>query len=270
MKELTLSEFQRISEYIKKNYGITLGAEKKSLIYSRLKSELEAKGFQSFTEYFDDLLNDRSGEAIIKFINRVTTNHTFFMREPDHFVYFKDCVLPYIAEEYAQVRDLRLWCAASSTGEEPYTLQMIINDFFADKPGWNTEILATDISVKVLQKAVNGVYSEESIKPMPEAWKKRYFRKHGTDFAVTDDIKSKVFYRKFNLMEERLPFKKKFQVIFCRNVMIYFDTPTKDELIDRFADVLEPGGFLFVGHSETVNMQNVKYKYVKPAIYRRV
>lgn len=269
MKELTDKEFHTIREFIKDNYGISLSDEKRSLIYSRLRNTLVEKGFSNFTQYFNYLINDKTGEAAITFINKITTNHTFFMRESDHFNYFRDEVLPYIEANYPN-KDLRLWCAGCSSGEEPYTLQMIIQDYFENKPGWDTHILATDISSNVLQKAVRGVYSNESIATMPNIWRKRYFKKYDNDNSVVvDELKSKILFRKLNLMDEKFPFRKTFQVIFCRNVMIYFDNETRDELVSKYYNLTDKNGYLFIGHSESLNHMTSQYKYIVPAVYRK-
>ncbi|MCL2665631.1 MAG: protein-glutamate O-methyltransferase CheR [Defluviitaleaceae bacterium] len=268
-KDITDKEFYAIRDYIKDHYGINLGDEKKSLIYSRLRTTLIENGFENFTQYFEHLLKDKSGDAIVRFVDKITTNHTFFMREVDHFDYLRDHVLPYIEETYSAQKDLRIWCAACSSGEESNTLQMIAQDHFKGK-GWDTQILATDISTQVLDKAVQSVYSADSVQTVPDKWKKTYFAKiNEASYAVTDEIKKHITYRKFNLMQEKYVFKKKMQVIFCRNVMIYFDNKTRDEVVARMYEITEPGGYLFIGHSETLNHTNTKYKYVMPAVYRK-
>ena len=270
MKEITDTEFIRIRDFIKQNYGINLGDEKKSLIYSRLRATLVKGGFESFTEYFDFLMKDKSGESIVNFVDKVTTNHTFFMREADHFDYFKEVVLPYIEEKYTSTKDIALWCAASSSGEEPTTLQMILQDYFEGK-GWNTEMLATDISTNVLDKAVHSVYSNERVATLPEAWRRKYFKKFDDNhFIVTDNIRKQITYRKFNLMEPKYSFRKKMQVIFCRNVMIYFDNETREQVVNKLYEATDNGGYLFIGHSESLTHTGTEYKYVKPAIYRKI
>jgi len=271
LTEITDEEFNRIRDFIKIKLGINLSDVKKTLLQSRLNSILNEKGFDNFTLYFDDLLQDKSGDALVQFVNRVTTNHTYFMREKDHFDYLRDTALPYIYENHSQNRDLRLWCAACSTGEEPYTLEMIIQDFFRDKPDrWDTQILATDISTNVLLKAAQGAYSEENLKDLPNRWIHDYFITYGDKHKqVRNEIKKLIIFRKFNLMEEKFPFKKPFHIIFCRNVMIYFDSDTRDQLISKFYDATVTGGFLFIGHSESLNYKTTKYKYIKPAVYRK-
>jgi len=270
MKDITEKEFDMIRAYIKSLFGINLGDEKRSLVYSRLRGILQDKNIESFSDYYDYLTHDKTGEAVTTFIDKITTNHTFFMREVDHFYYFRDTVLPYIKTEHGRDKDLRLWCAGCSSGEESYTLQMLVQDFFKLDPGWNTEILATDISTTVLDKAVNGVYPTDSIKSLPQNWQKEYFKPADAEHSiVSDNIKKLITYRKFNLMDDKFPFKKKFQVIFCRNVMIYFDAKTRDDLVAKFYDLTEPGGYLFIGHSESLNHTNTKYKYLMPAAYRK-
>jgi chemotaxis protein methyltransferase CheR len=269
MKELTNKEFDDIRTFIKQNYGISLGDEKRSLVYSRLRSCLAEHGFTDFTQYFNYLVNDRTGAELKKFVNRITTNHTYFMREADHFYYFRDKVLPAIAQNNPS-KDFRLWCAASSSGEEPYTLMMIINDFFKDKPGWDYKILATDISTNALEKAIRGVYSNESLEPLPAEWRKRYFTNHDSSSSkVSDELKNQILYRRFNLMDDTFPFKKKFNVIFARNVMIYFDNETRDNLVEKFYFHTDVGGWLFIGHSESLSHSNTKYKFVIPALYTK-
>ena len=268
--ELTDKEFNLIRDYIKLNYGISLADEKRTLIYSRLRALLDKQGFSDFMSYFEYLKADRTGEATTLFINRITTNHTFFMREAEHFEFLKTTCLPWLEQKFEKEKDLRLWCAASSSGEEAYTLQMIMQDYFKNKPGWNLEILATDISEKVLQQASLGIYSVESTSVLPKEWQEKYFRKYDSEnLVVKNDIKKLVTFRKFNLMQEKMPFKKPMQIIFCRNVMIYFDNKTREALVKRFYNILEKDGYLFVGHSESLSNIQTDFKYIKPAVYRK-
>jgi chemotaxis protein methyltransferase CheR len=270
MVSITNKEFKQLSEYIKSNYGILLKEEKQSLVIGRLYNVLLQNNFKSFSEYFDYIISDKTGRAVSTLIDKITTNHTFFMREPDHFNYFKNSILPYLKKTVTD-RDLRIWSAGCSTGEEPYTLAMIIDDFFGkEKIYWDTKLLATDISNKVLEKAQKGIYSREELNTLPPHWRLNYFKKlDNKNFMITDKIRKEVIFRKLNLMDEYFRFKKKFHVIFCRNVMIYFDNQTRHELVNRFYNVTEYGGYLFIGHSESLNREKTKYKYVKPAVYRK-
>ncbi|MCL2351189.1 MAG: protein-glutamate O-methyltransferase [Firmicutes bacterium] len=270
MSDLTDAEFAAISDYIRSNFGISLGPEKKSLVYSRLSGTLREKGFESFTDYFDYLVKDRSGEAVVRFIDKVTTNHTFFMREENHFDFFRESVLPELEENLGARRDIRLWCAGCSSGEEPYTLQMILHDRFAGRPEkWDTKILATDISTLALEKAAKGVYSADSVKALPEKWRKAYFEPCVGGSIISASIRNDILFRKLNLMDAVFPFKAPMHVIFCRNVMIYFDNPTKDALVQKFWNWLVPGGYLFVGHAESLSRSQAGFRYIIPAVYQK-
>ncbi len=270
MFSITQKEFKQLADYIKANYGINLKEEKKTLVTGRLHHVLTQNKFNNFTEYYNYIVSDMSGEAVATLLDKITTNHTFFMRETNHFYYFRDKILPYLASTVKQ-RDLRIWSAGCSSGEEPYTLAMIIDEFFGkEKKWWDAKILATDISSKVLDIAAKGLYKNESIKSLPTNWIFKYFNKIDAENSVIiDRIKNEVIFRKLNLMDEVFRFKKKFHVIFCRNVMIYFDNNTKQEMVNKFYDLTEPGGYLFIGHSESLNRDETKYKYVMPAVYKK-
>jgi chemotaxis protein methyltransferase CheR len=270
MVSITEKEFRHLADYIKSNYGIHLKEEKQSLITGRLHIVLQQMNVNSFTDYYEHVVSDRSGEAVITLIDKITTNHTFFMRETKHFELFKNKVLPFL-ENTVKDKDLRIWSAGCSSGEEPYTLAMFIDEYFgSQKTLWDSKILATDISNRVLDIATEGVYPNESLVPIPSHWKLNYFKRMSNDKSViADKIRHEVIFRKFNLMEETFPFKRKFHVIFCRNVMIYFDNQTKMELVRKFYEYMEPGGYLFIGHSESLDRDKTKYKYMLPSVYRK-
>ena len=268
MLSLTDSEFHRLVDFMKSNYGINL-EKKRVLIEGRLSTIVRTKGFESYGDYLDYAFADPSGKETIALVNKLTTNHTFFLREPEHFEFMKTTVLPYI-EKTVKDRDARIWCAASSTGQEPYTMAMIIDEYFGErKKDWDCKILATDIDTDVLTKARVGKYTAEMMKDVPEEWKRKYFiRLDENTYQVTDKIRSEVVYKKFNLMDP-IKYKKPFDLISCRNVMIYFEPETKNQLIERFYDCTKDGGYLFIGHAENVS-KDTRYKYIKPAIYRKM
>ena len=270
MKDLTTAEFDKIRAYIKSNFGISLSDEKKTLVHSRLRSTLQDLDMETFSDYFDYLLKDKSGDELTRFVNKITTNHTFFMRETDHFDYYRDTVLPYIEEAYKSQRELLLWCAACSSGEESVTLQIIAHEHFRKgSSGWNTQILATDISAEVLNKAVDGIYPTAGLASLPKNWQNDYFSRVDDQLSrVKDEIRKQIIYRRLNLMEP-FRFKRRFQIIFCRNVMIYFDNPTRNAVVQKFYDVIEPGGYLFIGHSESISNTGSDFQYIKPAVYRK-
>ncbi|BCZ45622.1 chemotaxis protein CheR [Clostridium gelidum] len=262
------NEFIELTKFLKNNYGINL-THKKNLIEGRLNNVLIEKGCNSFREYLDYVYADITKNELTTLINKLTTNHTFFMREQEHFQFFKNQVLPSLATTVKN-RDLRIWSAGCSSGEEPYTLAMIMEDYFAqEKSLWDKKILATDISVNVLKTADKGIYSVEGLEKMSESWKLNYFNKIDNDtYRIDSKLKNEVIFRVFNLMDE-FPFKRKFHVIFCRNVMIYFDQETKDRLIRKFYDMTEVGGYLFIGLSEALNKTENPYKYIMPSVYRK-
>lgn len=272
MISINNDDFNKLTQFIKNNYGINL-TKKRTLIEGRLSNMILEKGFDNFNDYLNYVFSDKTGEEIIVLINKLTTNHTYFMRESKHFEYVKDTVLPYM-ENTVKDHDLRVWSAGCSTGEEPYTLEMIMMDYFGSSPfKWDTQILATDISNRALAIARHGIYTAGSISEVPSKWKLNYFEKlDGSDdnFRIKDNIKINVIFREFNLMRPEFPFRRKFHIIFCRNVMIYFDQPTKEALINKFYEITEPGGYLFIGHSESANRESTNYKYIMPAVYRKI
>ncbi len=260
-------EFQYLVGYLKGNFGINL-TQKRVLLDGRMGGYLAQQGYQSYSDYIKVLQADKTGKELQILLNRVTTNHTYFMREPEHFDFFGKIVLPYL-EQTVPSRDLRIWCAASSSGEEPYTLAMILHDYFGHKsPAWDKVLLATDISQKVLDMAKQGIYPEESIEKIPEAWKRKYFRKvPDGGVQVVDSIRSQVVYRLFNLMDP-IRYKKPYHVVFCRNVMIYFDAPTKAAVVERLYDAMAPGGYLFIGHTESI-ARPTRFNYIMPSVYQK-
>jgi chemotaxis protein methyltransferase CheR len=263
MIQLTDAEFNELVTYIKKNYGINL-IKKRLLIEARMYSVLAKHGFTSFTEYIN--LIKRDPAELNTMLNKLTTNHTYFMREPRHFEFLKDVILPG-QKQLNKNKVLKIWSAGCSTGEEAYTAVMVMKDFFALDKTWDYRILATDISTHVLERAKLGVYSPESLKSIPSPWEKRYFKKTSSnEYAISEEIKREVIFKRLNLMEP-FPFRSRFDLIFCRNVMIYFDQQTKNNLIKKFYDILKPGGYLFIGHSETVQRDTVDFKYIEPSIY---
>lgn len=262
------NEFIEITSFLKRNYGINLEF-KRQLIEARLCNIITEKGFCSFRDYFDFVYSNESNDEIAILINKVTTHHTFFMREFEHFKFFQNTVMPQLHKNIKN-RDLRIWSAGCSSGEEAYTLSMIIQDFLAEEKSlWDKKILATDISPNVIDIAQKGIYSSDSLENVPEIWKLTYFDKIDSElFKASTRLKNEVIFRVFNLMDE-FPFKKKFHVIFCRNVMIYFDNATKLKLIKKFYDMTEKGGYLFIGLSESLNKEEIPYKYIMPSVYMK-
>ena len=267
---MTEQEFMRIALFLKRKYGIDM-ERKKAIVEGRLENYVKSEGWMNYSQYMDAVEKDISGDLEKKLVDLLSTNHTYFMRESEHFDFMKKEILPWLKEKESQSKDLRIWCAASSSGEEPYTIAMVLMDFFGlEHHQWDTQVLATDVSTEILKQAIKGVYTKEQISPLPEHWKRRFFRNIvGTDqYKVTEELKKEVLFRKFNLMDP-FPFRRKLHVIFLRNVMIYFDDITKQRLLQKIYDSLEPGGYLFLGKTETLNRDNVPFHLVTPSVFRK-
>ncbi len=262
------NDFHRMTQFIQSNYGIDL-TKKRQLIASRLSPSLKARGYHDFHSFLEDLLTKKDEADVELVLNKLTTNYTFFMREQDHFTYFKNVILPELVKKHERQKVLSIWSAGCASGEEPYTLSIYLKEFFGSTfSQWDTRILATDISQQALDKAKAGVYSHPA--GMPVEWIHQYFipNKETGLYTVCPQIKNNVIFRTFNLMDP-IRFRLKFDVIFCRNVMYYFDSDTRDQLIKRFHSAMENGGYLFVSHSESLG-QTPLFKPVAPAVYQKI
>ena len=271
---ITDQEFNLIRSFVYDSVGINLTEQKRSLVVGRLQKKLRQLGLKCFKDYYDYVSGDKTGQASVELADLISTNYTYFNREKAHFEYFINTALPETARRIMSrgKREIRVWCAAASSGEEPYLLAMLMREYFGEEYRlWDGGLLATDISKEALLNAEAGVYKDEAVKPVPADIRRKYFERTGnSEWKITVSVKKDVTFRRLNLMNRHFPFKKPFHIIFCRNVMIYFDQKTRDALVRRFYDVTEPDGYLFIGHSETLNRSNMKYKYIKPAIYRKV
>ncbi|MBQ7990201.1 MAG: protein-glutamate O-methyltransferase CheR [Oscillospiraceae bacterium] len=259
--------FDKLTYRIRADYGINLDT-KQTLVEGRLSQPALARGFRDINDYLAFVFEDETGQEMLNVVNRITTNHTFFMREAEHFRFLSSVIMPYI-ENTVLDKDVRIWCAGCSTGQEAYSLAITINDYFGHrKGGWDTVILATDINSDALQTAREAVYPQDALQGLTQDQIDRYFiRLSNGDYRVCDYLRSEVNFKRFNLMEP-IVYKKPFDLISCRNVTIYFDTATKDALFDRFYECTKPGGYLFTGHAENVS-RNSPYEYIQPATYRK-
>ncbi len=265
MTEIADSDFRRLVSFIKKGYGIELEG-RKFMVQSRLYNYVQDCGFKDFNDYFNVVFSDESGREMANLINRLTTNHTYFMREAEHFEHFMHVFLPK-ADKNIKDHDLRIWSAGCSFGNEAYNLAMCLDEYFGFRQkSWDLKILATDISLNALRSASVGLYTEQALNDLPENWKSKYFtRKNNGLYQVNDKIRSNVIFRYHNLMDE-INFKKRFDLILCRNVMIYFDDRDKSALCRRFYDATENGGYLYIGHAES-EPKDMPYVKELPAIY---
>lgn len=269
-------EFQLFSNFIYDNVGIKMPPAKKTMLEARLQKRLKALGIRSFEEYGDYVFS-QEGRAteLIHLIDVVTTNKTDFFREPAHFDFMVKTALPTILEARGDVlRDpVRIWSAGCSTGEEPYTLAMVLSEFAIGRPDFRAAITASDICTQVLQTAKTAIYPEERTDPIPLNLKKKYLLrsrdKSRSLVRISPKLRSLVSFRRINFMDDNFGVAEKMDIIFCRNVVIYFDKPTQQTLMRKFHKQLKPGGYLFIGHSETLSGLDVDFTPVASTVYRK-
>ncbi|MCA9468238.1 MAG: protein-glutamate O-methyltransferase [Nitrospira sp.] len=266
---LTDQEFDLFKDLIYQQVGIRLDAPKKTLLVSRLGKRLRELGLPSYRAYFDCVSGKGGEEELTKLLDLISTNKTDFFREPVHFDFLRDVILPQVAP----TKILKIWSSASSSGEEPYTIAMTLHDAIPDISRWDIKILASDISTRVLAKAAAGIYEEERISQLPKDVVRRFFLKgrgmQSGKFKVRPDVAQLVNFRRINLMDASFPIRSSLDVIFCRNVMIYFDRPTQAKLMEKFYRYLRPGGYLFIGHSESLQWIEHSFQYLQPTIYQK-
>ncbi|HRH46786.1 MAG TPA: protein-glutamate O-methyltransferase CheR, partial [Pyrinomonadaceae bacterium] len=262
-QHMSPQQFEKLCNKVYDLCGINLKKGKEELVHSRLHKRLNALKLETFEQYFNYLDHDKQGNETIWMIDALTTNKTSFFREIQHFEFLKERVLPNL-----QHHRLRIWSAACSTGEEPYSIAIMLAESLSNFKSWDIRILATDISTKVLGKAKEAVYEADLLEPIPSAWRQKYFIKNdtfGKSFRVVPHLRNLVSLARLNFMD-KFPMHGPFDVIFCRNAMIYFDKPTQENLVRRFYDLIAPGGYLFVGHSESLTGANHNFKYIQPAV----
>jgi chemotaxis protein methyltransferase CheR len=268
---LTDSEFDRLRQVVRELTGIALTEAKRELVYSRLARRLRKLKLSSFSEYCA-MVEIGHGDELQELTNAITTNLTSFFRERYHFEQLATEALPQLIKDRAATRRARIWSAGCSTGEEPYSLAIVLREAFERLSNWDVRLLATDIDSKVLETAAAGTYPEERLKGPDAARIARWFTQVENDAThriARDELKSLITFKQLNLFDT-WPMKGPFDVIFCRNVVIYFDKDTQRKLFDRMADIQEPGGWLFIGHSENLFNVTKRYKLVGRTVYRRV
>jgi len=264
----TAEDFRFISGLVHRHSGIVLGPNKESMVYARLSRRLRELGMTHFEDYCDLIQSAEGGAEFLAFSNAMTTNLTRFFREQHHFDYLADVVI----EDQRQVsanRRLRIWSAGCSSGEEPYSIAMTLREAMPDLARWDAKILATDLDTNMIMRGSQGAYPGDSLDDVPAAKRDRYFSQTEAGFKAKESLRELIAFKPLNLLHP-WPVKGPFDVIFCRNVMIYFDTPTKTDLVRRFAKLLRPGGWLIVGHSETLLDQKALFKLCGRTIYRKV
>lgn len=268
---LTNSEFQQLSKLVYAECGINLGEGKKVMLESRLTKRLRVLNMLSFKEYIQHITSKEGIDTeLVHMIDVVTTNKTDFFREPHHFEYLTNTLLPEFIHRNGD-RTFRTWSAACSTGEEPYTMAMVLQDFALTHSRFTYNILASDISTHVLQRAAMGIYNPAHVDVLPLTVKKKYFLKSKDQTKpsarVIKSLREKVEFVRLNLMDDQLNVGDNMDVIFCRNVLIYFDRKTQLEVVNKLAQKLKPGGYLFIGHSESLHQFDLPLRQVRPTIF---
>jgi chemotaxis protein methyltransferase CheR len=257
-------EFEQIRQLAHRTFGLDLKPGKEELVSARLRRLVRGGGFRSFEDYYRSVVGDRTGKSLLAMIDALATNHTSFLREPDHFEFLRHKIAPALAR-----RDpVEIWCAACATGEEVWTLAMVLNEALT---GRRIRIAASDISNKALRCAESAFYPAARCQGLPAAWMSRYFAAENgppDGYRVAPGIRALASFHRVNLVEP-YTWPRQFPVIFCRNVMIYFDGQTQEKVVARISEHLEPGGYLFVGHAESLARVPHSLEYVRPAIYRK-
>lgn len=270
--ELTPSDYKRISDVIYKHCGINLHEGKHNLVRARLAKRMRIKGFQTFKDYLDYALTEPPGEEFTALVDAISTNLTCFFREIAHFNYLETHFLPDRINQYNNEGKsrIRIWSAGCSSGEEPYSIAICLRENVP--PNWDIKILASDVSTDILRRAQTGIYDKVRLEPLSMNQKQRFFQTTAQNgvksFRVKNELKNLIRFRYVNLIQP-WPFSGQFDIIFCRNVMIYFDKTTQEKLINRFWDHLLPGGLLCIGHSESLTGINHKFRYIQPATYAK-
>ena len=278
--QLTDDDFQAVRTVVYDHCGISLSDDKRTLVRARLAKQVRTGQFTSATDYLEHALADRKSTAFTEFIDAISTNLTSFFRESDHFDYLSNTVLPAMLKHKREIGDgrIRAWSAACSSGEEPYSLAITILEAINlsgfGAANWDIRLLATDISTRMLARARAGIYTESQMASVPPRHRGRYFKdasssaNDATQYAVSSRLSDIVRFRHLNLMEP-WPFKGPFDFIFCRNVMIYFDSATQEKLVERYSHCLSPGGLLFTGHSESLTGIKHRFQNIRPSIYQK-
>ncbi len=276
---LSNDEFVRLSKFIHSKCGIKIPMAKKIMLESRLQRRVRILGLESLSEYCKYLFGPNGiKNELVHMIDVVTTNKTDFFREPEHFDYLVQSALPeLIARHDVGIKEnLMVWSAGCSTGQEPYTLAMVLREFGRQyhRFKFNFTVLATDISTRVLEKAKQAIYDHDTIEPVPAQLKKKYLLKSKDSnrglVRITKELRELVMFRRLNFLQEKFNLREPMDIIFCRNVIIYFDRPTQETLINKFCRHLRPGGYLFLGHSEALHGFDLPLEQVSSTVYRKL
>ncbi len=273
-QELSDADFRRVSEAVYRHCGINLTEAKKTLVRARLAKRLKMAKTATFSAYIDFVLSGTKAaqQEFGDMVDAISTNFTSFFREEAHFNFLRQKILTPLKEKYPQGGKLRIWSAASSSGEEPYTIAIVLQEELEGRGHWDYRVLATDVSRRMLERARAGSFDQERVEPLTPLQKQKYLVPNVIEgqkvYQAAPVIRQRVQFQYLNLMDS-WSFQEPFDVIFCRNVMIYFDKTTQSRLVNRMYDVLKPGGYLFIGHSESLTGIEHPYRYIQPAVHQR-
>jgi chemotaxis protein methyltransferase CheR len=271
---LSNGDFARLRKLIHARSGIHLGESKRTMLESRLRRRIRSLNLGSYRKYCDYLFGaDGLREEMVHFIDVVTTNKTDFFREPDHFRLLVQKAIPDLLARARPARPLVFWSAGCSTGEEPYTLAMVLTEYAGAHPGFAFKVLATDISTAVLAKAERGVFSEDQVRPVPPELRKRYFMRSRDPASglvrVVPELRQTIEFRSLNFMDDDFGMSERVDALFCRNVIIYFERPIQEQVLQKLSRHLVPGGYAFMGHAESLHDMDLPWLTVGPALYRK-
>jgi chemotaxis protein methyltransferase CheR len=263
--------FARLSSYVTREYGIKLPANKRSMLESRLNKKVKGLGMDNYKQFLDHIFSEDEKQGdLLHVIDLITTNKTDFFREPEHFKFLSGTFLSAWSEQSRQT--MNVWSAGCSSGEEPYTLVMVLEEFRRRNPMFNYSLLASDVSIRMIQAAFKGVYTLDKIAAISNEMRRAYFLRSKTQpdlVRVKPEYRKKIHYRRINFMDDGFGLiKHDYDIIFCRNVLIYFDKATQERVIRKFAEHLRPGGLLFLGHSESIMGMNVPFRQLRPTVYQ--
>ena len=271
--KLSDKDFEKLSNFIFTEYGIKMPPVKKTMLQSRLHKRLRELNFTDFETYVNYVFSKEGQAEVIHMIDVVSTNKTDFFREPVHFDFLSETALPHFIQKFGTRRPLKIWSAGCSSGEEPYSLAFTVNEFKEGYPNLDYSILATDISSRILKSGIEAIYKEQKVGAIPVSLKKKYLLKsknrENPTVRVISNLRKKVIFQRLNFMAEYYDIPEYFDIIFCRNVLIYFDRDTQERVINKLCMKLRPGGYFFLGHSESITNIQVPLQQLRPTIFQR-
>lgn len=272
--ELSVDDFNKLSSFIYNESGIKMPPVKRIMLQSRLQKRLKELKMTSFKEYCNYIFSKEGlNSEIIHMLDVVSTNKTDFFREPVHFDFLTSTVLPELVNA-SKHRNIKIWSAGCSSGEEPYTVAIVLFEFMEKNSTLDFSILGTDISTKILQKAIDAVYKEERVEGIPLELKRKYFLKskdrENPSVKMSPELRSKVRFERLNFMDSSYSIRDSFDIVFCRNVLIYFDRETQEKVINKICTKINTGGYFFLGHSESIMNMNLPLRQIKPTIFQKI